>query len=194
MPTKITEMLKIGIILGSTRPNRVGEQVAKWVYEIAIKRSDAEFVYLDIRAYELPLLDEANVPAAGKYAREHTLRWAAAIEPLDGFVFVTPEYNHGTSASLKNAIDFLYREWNNKSAGFVSYGRDGGVRAVEQLRQTMGTLQVADVKAQVILSTHTDFEERSIFKPAERKESSVNKMLDQVIAWAGALQALRNKT
>src|SRR6187399_1145570 len=114
--------MKIGVILGSTRPNRAGEGVAKWVFEMASRRSDAEFVYIDIAEFDLPLLDEPVPPSRGQYSKEHTKRWAAAIAPLDGLIFVTPEYNHGTSGALKNAIDFLFAEWNNKAAGFVSYG------------------------------------------------------------------------
>src|SRR3954468_2357816 len=131
-------MLKVGIILGSTRPNRNGEAVAKWVYEIAQKRMDAEFELVDIKDFNLPLLDEPTPPSMGQYTKEHTKVWAAKIDSFDAFVFVTPEYNHGTSGALKNAIDYLYKEWNNKSAGFVAYGSAGGTRAVEHLRLVMG--------------------------------------------------------
>jgi NAD(P)H-dependent FMN reductase len=184
-------MLRIGIVLGSTRPNRNGEAVAEWVYEIARKRSDAQFELVDLRAYNLPLLDEPIPPSQGKYTHSHTKSWAAKVASLDAFVFVTPEYNHGTSAALKNALDFLYKEWNNKAAGFVAYGSAMGVRAVEQLRLVMAELQIADVRAQVGLSLHTDFENFSNFKPAARHESDVHTMLDQLIAWARALKTLR---
>ncbi|MFN2513544.1 MAG: NADPH-dependent FMN reductase [Pyrinomonadaceae bacterium] len=186
-------MLKIAIIVGSTRPGRNGEAVAKWVYEIAHKRSDAEFELVDIKDFNLPLLDEPVPPSRGQYTKEHTKMWAAKIDSFDAYVFVTPEYNHGTSGALKNAIDFLYQEWNNKAAGFVGYGSALGVRAVEHLRLVMGELQVADVRAQVGLSLFTDFENFSVFNPAARHEQSVNAMLDQVIAWGGALKTLREK-
>jgi NAD(P)H-dependent FMN reductase len=114
-------MTRIGIILGSTRPGRNGEQVAKWVYDIAARRSDAEFELVDLADYPLPHLDEPLPPSVGRYQNEHTKQWAATIGSFDGFVIVTPEYNHGTSGVLKNAIDFLYAEWNNKAVGFVSY-------------------------------------------------------------------------
>jgi NAD(P)H-dependent FMN reductase len=104
---------------------------------------------------------------------------------------VTPEYNHSTSGALKNAIDFLYAEWNNKAAGFVSYGSAGGTRAVEHLRLVMAELQVADVRAQVALSLFTDFENFSVFKPAEHQREAVNVMLTQLIAWSTALALLR---
>src|SRR5436305_10898608 len=186
-------MLRVAIIIGSTRPNRNGEAVAKWVYEIAQKRSDAEFELIDIKDFNLPLLDEPVPPSLGQYTKEHTKAWAAKIDSFDAYVFVTPEYNHGTSGALKNAIDFLYKERNTKAAGFVGYGGASGTRAVENLRLVMGELQVADVRAQVGLSLFTDFENFSVFKPAPQQGKSVNAMLDQVIAWGGALKALREK-
>jgi NAD(P)H-dependent FMN reductase len=186
-------MIRIGIILGSTRPNRNGEAVAKWVNEIAQKRADAEFELIDIKDFNLPLLDEPIPPSMGQYSKEHTKAWAAKIGSFDAFVFVTPEYNHGTSGALKNAIDFLFKEWNNKAAGFVGYGSAGGARAVESLRLVMGEIMIADVRAQVMLSLFTDFENFSTFKPAAHQEKMVNDMLNQVIAWGGAMKTLREK-
>ncbi|HJW26592.1 MAG TPA: NAD(P)H-dependent oxidoreductase [Rhodocyclaceae bacterium] len=186
-------MVKLAVILGSTRPGRNGEAVAKWVYEIASKRTDAQFELVDIKDYNLPLLDEAVPPSLGQYSQPHTKTWAAKIGSFDGFVFVTPEYNHGTSGALKNAIDYLYKEWNNKAAGFVSYGSAGGARAVENLRLVMAEVQVATVRSQVMLSLFTDFENMRTFKPAAHHEKSINSMLDQLVAWSGALQPLRDK-
>lgn len=184
-------MIKVGIVIGSTRPGRNGEAVARWVEGIARKRSDASFELVDIRDYDLPLLDEPVPPSMGQYTKPHTRAWAAKIDSFDAYVFVTPEYNHAPSGALKNAIDYLYREWNNKAAGFVGYGSAGGARAVEQLRLIMGELQVADVRAQVSLSLFTDFENFSIFKPGAHQKGAVQAMLDQVIAWGTALKALR---
>ena len=144
-------MTRIGIILGSTRPNRNGEQVARWVLEVASHRQDTDFELVDLRDYPLPHLDEPLPPSFGQYQNEHTRQWAAKIASFDGFVIVTPEYNHGTSGVLKNAIDYLYAEWNNKAVGFVSYGAVGGARAVEHLRLVAGELQMADVRQQVVL-------------------------------------------
>ncbi len=140
-------MLKVGIILGSTRPNRNGEAVARWVEQQVKDRKDASYELVDIKDFNLPLLDEPIPPSQGKYSQPHTKRWAERIAPFDAFIFVTPEYNHGTSGALKNAIDFLYAEWNNKAAGFVSYGSASGARAVENLRLIMAELQIADVRA-----------------------------------------------
>jgi len=186
-------MIKIAVILGSTRPGRNGEAVAKWVYEIAQRRSDAEFELVDIQDFNLPLLDEPMPPIMGQYSKPHTKTWAAKIDSFDGYVFVTPEYNHGISGALKNAIDFLFAEWSNKAAGFVSYGGAGGARAVEQLRLVLAEVQMATVRLQVLLSMFTDFENFSVFKPDSRKEASVNDMLDQLVAWSGALKTLRKK-
>ena len=185
------QRLRLAIILGSTRPGRIGEAVAKWVYEIAKKRSDAAREYVDIKDFDLPLWDEPIPPSRGQYSKEHTKKWAAKIDSFDAFVFVAAEYNHGIPGALKNAIDFLYKEWNNKVAGFVGYGSAGGVRAVEQLRLVMAELQVATVRAQVQLSLFHDFENFSSFKPAAYQEKSVDTMLDQTVAWARALKTLR---
>src|SRR5687767_5867972 len=172
-------MVRIAIILGSTRPGRVGEAVARWVHGIAGQRKDAEYELVDIKDFNLPLLDEPVPPARGQYSKPHTKTWAAKIASFDGFVFVSPEYNHGISGALKNAIDFLYAEWNNKAAGFVGYGSAGGTRAVESLRLVMAELQIADVRAQVALSLHTDFENFTVFKPASYHEKSLNGVFDQ---------------
>ena len=183
--------LRIAIIVGSTRPGRLGEQVGRWVYETARRRADAEFELIDLKDHPLPPLDEQIPPSQGKYAQPHTKAWARTIASFDGFVFVVSEYNHGVSGPLKNAIDFVYAEWNNKAAGFVSYGSVGGVRAVEHLRGVMGELQVADVRAQVPLLLASDFEDYSVFKPGPAREAALATLLDQVIAWSGALRPLR---
>lgn len=183
-------MLKVAIILGSTRPGRKGEAVARWVLEHASRRGDASYELVDVAEYGLPLLDEPVPPSMNKYSKPHTLRWAETIGGFDAFVFVTAEYNHGIPGALKNAIDFLYKEWNNKVAGFVAYGSAGGTRAVEQLRMVCAELQVATVRSQVALSVYTDFDSGA-FKPAAHHEKPLKAMLDQLVAWGGALQTVR---
>jgi NAD(P)H-dependent FMN reductase len=167
--------------------------VAKWVLEHAKKHDEAEFELVDLKDYQLPLLDEPIPPSQGKYSKDHTKRWAAKVASLDGFVFVTPEYNHSTSAALKNALDFVYAEWNNKAAGFVGYGSAGAARAVEHLRGIMAELQVATVRAQVMFMLATDFKNFSEFTPASHHEKTLTAMLGQLIPWCGAMQSVREK-
>lgn len=185
-------MLNVGIITGSTRPNRQSETVARWVLAAAEARGDARYELVDIAAFDLPLFDEPLPPMAGQQAHAHTRRWAAKVAELDAFVFVTPEYNHSMPAALKNAIDFLHKEWGDKSAGFVSYGSAVGTRAVEHLRAVMGALAVADVRTQVGLSLFDDFEAFSIFKPRPLHQASFAALLDEVVGWGAALKAYRD--
>lgn len=185
-------MIRIGIILGSTRPNRNGSQVAHWVLDTATRRGDAEFELIDLRDHPLPLFDEPTPPMFGPSVHAHTRAWAARIAPFDGFVVVTPEYNGGAPAVLKNAIDHLFAEWTGKTVGFVSYGVDGGVRSVVQLRQVCGTLGMATVGRQVGLSLHADFENHTIFTPRDHHGTALNLLLDQVLAWTAALGPLRH--
>lgn len=183
--------IKTAIIVGSTRPGRKADTVAKWVYEIAKTRTDSEFEVVDIKDFNLPLLDEAVPPMMNKYANAHTIAWSKKMSAFDAYIFVTPEYNHSTSGALKNALDYLFHEWNNKAAGFVSYGAIGGVRAVEQLRLIMAELSIADVRSQVALSLVTDFENYTVFKPADGQDKKVTVMLNEVIAWGKALKTIR---
>ncbi|MED3572337.1 NADPH-dependent FMN reductase [Cytobacillus praedii] len=175
--------LNIGIILGSTRKGRVSPQVGEWVKGIADNRGDANYELLDIADFNLPFLGTGT----GEEAKD----WAGKIASLDGYVFIVQEYNHSITGALKNALDSAYAEWNNKAAGMVSYGSTGGARAAEHLRGILGELQVADVRTHPTLSLFTDFENFSTFKPAELHLNNVNLMLDQVIAWSGALKSLR---
>ena len=186
-------MIKVGIIVGSTRPGRNGEAVARWVHENASRRGDAQYELVDLADFDLPLFDEPVPPSMGQYSKDHTRRWAEKIDSLDAFVFVTPEYNHSTSGALKNALDFIYGEWLNKAAGFVSYGSAGGVRAVEHLRTIMAELQIADVRGQVALSLFEDFENFATFKPRDLHLQSLDSMLDQLVGWGGALQRYREQ-
>jgi NAD(P)H-dependent FMN reductase len=187
-------MVKIQIILGSTRPGRVGEQVAKWVYAQAKQHKGMQAELVDLADYDLPLLDEPLPPSMGQpYAKEHTKKWSQKISQADGYIFVTAEYDHGVPGALKNAIDYLFHEWNDKAAGFVSYGSAGGVRAVEQLRQVMGEIKIADVRTQLFLPLAHDFESYSNFVPTDAHEATINTVFEQVVAWAEALKPLRVK-
>jgi len=184
--------LKLAIILGSTRPGRNGKAVADWVLAKAKERTSADYELIDLADYPLPHLDEAIPPSRGKYAGEHTKAWAATISQFDGYIFVTPEYNHSTSGVLKNAIDYLYAEWNNKAAAFVSYGALGGARAIEHLRAISSELQIAHVRQQLSFSLFTDFENFSVFNPAAMHDQAVVVLFNQLESWAGALKAIRD--
>jgi NAD(P)H-dependent FMN reductase len=179
------EKLNIGIILGSTREGRVSPQVGEWVKGIADKRGDANYEIVDIADYQLPFLGTTEGTEPGIAA------WNEKLNNLDGFVFIVQEYNHSITGALKNALDFAREAWNNKAAGIVSYGSTGGARAAEHLRGIMGELMIADVRVHPTLSLFTDFENYTTFKPADLHLNNVNAMLDQVVAWSGALKTLR---
>jgi NAD(P)H-dependent FMN reductase len=184
-------MLRIGIVLASTRKNRNGRQVARWVLDTAARRGDADYQLIDLRDHPLPHFDEPAPPMFGPSANEHTRAWATRIAPFDGFVIVTPEYNNSAPGVLKNALDHAFAEWNDKAVGFVSYGVNGGVCAVAQLRQVCGVLRMADVSHHVALSVLSDFENHTVFAPADRHAASLGTLLDQLRAWSGALAPLR---
>ncbi|MFD0670271.1 NADPH-dependent FMN reductase [Cohnella sp. GCM10027633] len=177
--------LKIGIILGSTRQGRVSPQVGEWVKKHADARNDAHYEIVDIADYKLPMFGETD-------ATEQATKWNTTLSGLDGFVFVVAEYNHSITGALKNAIDYARDAWNNKAAGIVSYGSVGGARAAEHLRGILGEVSIADVRVHVALSLFTDFENGSTFKPAELHLTNLNGMLDQVVAWSGALKTVRS--
>jgi NAD(P)H-dependent FMN reductase len=189
--TPAPDHLQVAVIVGSTRPGRYGEAVARWVADHAARREDAEVSLVDLADHPLPLLDEPTPALHGDYVRPHTHAWAAEIDRFDAFVFVTPEYNHSIPGALKNAIDFLYREWSDKAAGFVSYGADaGGARAVEHLRGVLGEVCVADVRSQVAFSLIDDVRDGRL-RPTDRHVAKLDALLDQLVAWGGALRTLR---
>ena len=176
--------LKIGIILGSTREGRVSPQVGEWFLSLAKERSEASFEIVDIKDYNLPLLGTTT-------EKEGIIKWNTKLASLDGFVFITAEYNHSITASLKNALDLAKDVWNNKAAGIVSYGSAYGARAAEHLRGILGELQIADVRTQVLLSLFTDFDQAGKFKPMALHSANVNSLLDQLIKWSKALKTIR---
>jgi NAD(P)H-dependent FMN reductase len=184
--------LKIAIILGSTRPGRNGKAVADWVAAKAKSRTAADYELVDLADYPMPHFHEALPPTMGQSADEHAQAWAAKIGDCDGFIFVTPEYNHSTSGVLKNAIDYLHAEWNNKAAGFVGYGALGGARAIEHLRGILSELQVAHVRQHVSFSLFSDFENFSVFNPGPQHDDFAEGLFGQLEAWSGALKPLRS--
>jgi NAD(P)H-dependent FMN reductase len=184
-------MTKIAIVTGASRPGSVNKSVAEWVLAQVAGRSDAEFELVDVADFNLPLLDEAYPAAYQNYQNDHTKTWSAKISEFDGFIFVAHEYNHSAGPVLVNALSYLNAEFNNKAAGFVSYGSMGGVRAVEHLRGVLSELQVAHVRNQVMFSLFTDFENFSEFKPTEQSVGTLAPMVDQLIIWTRAMEAVR---
>lgn len=187
-------MTKIGIIVGSTRPGRFGVQPARWLLDLANQRGDAEYVLIDIDAAGLPIFDEPVPPMMRQPRNDHTKAWAATIAPLDGFVFITPEYNHSTSGALKNALDFLLYEWNDKPAAFVSYGSAaGGSRAVEHLRGIMAELKVFDIRDQVLIPNYwTRMDEQGRYQFSEAEETSAAAMLAELVFWTEQMKVARS--
>ncbi|WP_406439801.1 NAD(P)H-dependent oxidoreductase [Streptomyces sp. NBC_00631] len=183
--------LRIGIVLGSTRPGRRGEQIASWVLEAARAHGGADYELIDLAHHRLGNLDEGGNPNLQQYQHPHTHEWSALIDGFDGFVFLVPEYNHSFPGALKNALDYVYREWNDKAAGIVSYGgHAAGVRAAEALRLVLAELQVATVRTQPAVPLIPTFASGA-FVPQEGLDTAVRGMLDQVTAWSEALRGVR---
>lgn len=184
------DMLKIGIVIGSVREGRNAASVSKWMYDFANKRNDATVQYelVDLGDYNLPLLGSEF---AEPDAEAQVKGWSQKMASYDGYIFVTPEYNHATGGALKNALDYLKPEVENKPAGFVGYGSLGGARAHENLRLIFGELGVADVRTAVTFSLMSDFVNMIEFKPAEYHEGNANQMLDQLLSWSRAFKNLR---
>ncbi len=173
--------MKFGIILGSTREGRVSPQVGEYIKEIASKRSEHEFEIVDVKSFDLPFMGTASP----------NLKWNEKIEELDGYIFIAQEYNHGFSASLKNAVDSAREEWFNKAAGIISYGSGGGIRAAEHLRVVLAEQKVATVRTNPAFNLFTDFENFTAFKPGEHMAMGVNDMLDELISWSKAFKTIR---
>jgi NAD(P)H-dependent FMN reductase len=182
--------LKIAVILGSTRQNRNGAAVADWIVAKAADRAAADYELVDLRDYPMPMFDAAASPAYVPPTDPTVQAWAAKIAEFDGYVFVTPEYNHSFSAVLKNALDSIYHEFNNKAAAFAGYGSFQGARAVEQLRLVASELQLAHVRQQLGFSLFTDFENMSVFTPGPQHDANAETLFTQLEAWTGALKSI----
>lgn len=176
--------MKIGIIIGSIRDGRKGESVGRWVLEQAQGRQDegVDYELLDLRSFDVPLLTSATVPGAAKkqYDSEQVTAWSTAVDACDAFIFVTPEYNHGVPGAFKNAVDSLGGEWMGKPVGFVSYGAESGVRAVEAWRPVVANFQMLDVRQQVSMSTFTEFDDEQV-TPNDRRADELGTLLEQLL-------------
>jgi NAD(P)H-dependent FMN reductase len=190
----MTEPLKLGVILGSTRTGRFADRPGAWFVELAGKRTELAVELVDLRDYPLPFFDEPKSPFREASKHEAAVRWARKVGELDAFVFVTGEYNHGIPASLKNALDYVYAEWNRKPAGYVAYGAAGGARGVEQLRMNLVELQVAPVRSAVHIGRPEFIElllHGKAFGEFPHLEQTASAMLDDLIWWGRALRAAR---
>jgi NAD(P)H-dependent FMN reductase len=189
-------MLKLQVILVSTRPSRKGPLVAEWFMKQAREHGKFELELTDLAEVNLPMLDEPNHPRLAKYEHEHTKRWSATVDAADAFVFVTPEYDFGTPAVLANAIQFLVKEWAYKPAAFVSYGGvSAGTRGVQMTKQLLSAVRVAPLTEAVAIpffAQHVD-EATQTFDPGEVQEKAARVMLNELEKWAGALKVLRTK-
>lgn len=186
-------MLRLNVIVASTRPGRVGKPVGTWFHEFAREHGNFDVQWADLVDFNLPILDEPHHPRQQKYQHEHTKRWAASVDSADAYVFVVPEYNFGPTPALLNALNYVYREWGYKPAGFVSYGgASGGMRSVQMTKLTLTTLKVVPLFEQVaipMVNNHIDGER---FNPTEHHEKSAGAMLDELERWAAALKPMRS--
>lgn len=199
--------VKVKIIIGSTRENRFSEKPAQWIFEEAKKLEGVEAELLDLRDYEMPFFESATPPsmAQGTYEDEVVQKWATKISDGDAFIIVTPEYNHGYSAVLKNALDVICPEWNRKSVGFVSYGSALGARAVEQLRQVAVELQMAPIRNAIHIPVDIFFAAMMGKGPSDPKEmfdpirkgamgDPVERFFNDLLWWARALKVARTES
>lgn len=184
---------QLKIIIGSTRPSRKGPIVADWFLEIAKQHSDFEIELLDLKEINLPFMDEPEHPRLQKYTKAHTKKWSKTIDSADAFVIVTPEYNYGYPATLKNALDYLSVEWGEKPMAFVSYGGvSGGTRAVQDLKLPVTTLGMMPLPQAVNIPFFTQFiNENDVFEANAPLEKSANLMLNSLKKWSKALKNMR---
>lgn len=185
-------MVHIQIIIGSTRPGRLGKPISDWFINKAQGSTEASFETVDLADLNLPLLDEPLPAGAKKYTKEHTKRWSDIASKADAYIFVTPEYNHGTSAALKNALDYLHHEWKYKPVSFLGYGGFGGTRAIEQLIGNCVELNMFPLRE----SVHVNEPWAAISQSGEVDErfvkGSVEASIKSLVAVAEATKSLRN--
>ncbi|HEY5267832.1 MAG TPA: NAD(P)H-dependent oxidoreductase [Candidatus Saccharimonadales bacterium] len=186
-------MIKIKVITGSVRPGRFNIQPATWIADLAKKRDDLEVELIDLQELNLPFYDEPKPAMMNSYEHDHTKKWSKIISETDGFIFVTPEYNHSYSPVLANAIDYLNVEWNYKPVSFVSYGSmAGGARAVEHLRGVAGELRMFDLRDQVLLPNYyLNLDEQGKYKFSDQESEIANVMLTELSTWAKKLKTAR---
>ncbi|GGY74959.1 NADPH-dependent FMN reductase [Marinobacter zhanjiangensis] len=185
--------LKLQTIICSTRPGRVGPSVGRWFNEFANKQGKFESTLVDVADFNLPVFDEPNHPAMQKYENEHTVKWSETVAEADAYVFVIPEYNYCPPPSFFNAVDFLYKEWNYKPCGFVSYGgASGGIRSAQIAKQLVTTVRMMPMVEGVMVQMPWDhFDEEKQFQALDLHTDSASSMLDEMKKWATALKTMR---
>ncbi len=184
--------LKLHIITCSTRPGRIGPHIAKWFGTVAEQHGKFDVVPVDLHEFNLPIYNEPEHPVRQQYQHGHTKQWASSVHAADAYVFVTPEYNFGPPPSLLNALNYVYREWNYKPAGIVSYGGvSGGLRSAQMLKQTLTTLKIMPIVEAVTIQNVSTLIDNKHFTPTEYHTSSALTMLDELYKWAQALKTLR---
>lgn len=186
-------MLRLHVVIASTRPGRVGPAVARWFHEVADRDARFSTELVDLAEVNLPLFDEPKHPRLRDYIHAHTKAWSEKVASADAFVFVTPEYNYGAPASLINAIDYLHHEWSYKPAGFVSYGgATGGVRSVQMLKQVITTVRMMPLPEGVAIPfVAKRLDANGGFAAVEIDEKAATDMLSELAKWAGALATIR---
>jgi NAD(P)H-dependent FMN reductase len=187
-------MVTIAVITGSVRPGRFTLQPSQWIYEILSKHPGVKAEFIDVAELNLPFFDEPGSPSMGTaYSKEHTRAWAKKVDSADGFIFVTPEYNHSYSPVLKNAVDYLYKEWNFKPATFVSYGAlVAGSRAVEHLRPILAELKMYDLREQILIPSYWEnLDKNGVYQFTDRQNKSAQTMIAELVFWAQIMKQAR---
>lgn len=183
---------KLSVIVGSTRPSRIGHIVGQWFQAQAVKNGKFDAELVDLAEIDLPMYNKSKHPVMQSYEHDHTKRWATIVGAADAYVFVTPEYNFGPPPALINALNYVYKEWNYKPAGFVSYGGiSGGMRAVQVEKMILSTLKVVPLVEAVVVPMVQQFLVDGQFRGSELHEQSATAMLDELFRWSGALKTLR---
>jgi NAD(P)H-dependent FMN reductase len=185
--------LRLQTIICSTRPGRVGPAVARWFHGFVVGHGAFDPALVDLAEFALPVYDEPHHPTLQKYEHEHTKRWAASVAAADAYAFVTPEHNYCPPASFVNALNYVYREWNYKPCGFVSYGGvSGGLRAVQMEKQLVTTLKMMPmVEGVAVPMVAQQLEGKETFRSNALIDDSARKMLDELFKWAAALRPMR---
>lgn len=188
----MTTPLEIRIIVGSVREGRISLPIAHWVKQQIDARPEFRTDLLDLAEWQLPMFAEPNPPATGKYTGEKQRAWAAAIGPADGYILIAPEYNHGMSGVLKNALDTVYAEWGKKPVAFVAHGGMGGARSVQQLREVAVALAMAPLSSAVHLQGAGKLREGDRFNAGEAENRRLGTLFDELDWWGRAMRAARN--